>query len=61
MNSWCSFWSPNTIKVDFEAAVISTINKVLPDFVITGCNFHFSQRLWRKIKNIRLDGGIQRK
>jgi hypothetical protein len=51
------FWSPKIIKVDFEAAVISAINKVFPDSVITGCNFNFNQCLWR-IQNIRLNEGI---
>jgi hypothetical protein len=45
--SWRIFWSPKIIKVDFEAAVISAINKVSPDSVTTGCNFHFNQCLWR--------------
>jgi hypothetical protein len=34
------FWSPKIIKIDFEAAVINAINKVFPDSVITGSNFH---------------------
>jgi long-subunit fatty acid transport protein len=48
------FWSSKTIKVDFEAAVISAINKVFPDSVITGRNFHFIQYLWRQTQNIGL-------
>jgi hypothetical protein len=47
------------MKLDFEAAVISAINKVSPYSVITGCNFHFRQFLWTQIQNIGLDGGIQ--
>jgi len=42
------------MKVDFEAAVVSTINTVFPGSVITGCNFHFSQCLWRQLKNSSL-------
>jgi hypothetical protein len=42
------------MKFDFEAAVISAINKVFPDSVIIGCNFHFNQCLWRQIQNIFL-------
>jgi hypothetical protein len=48
------FWSPKIINVDFEAAVLSATNKVFPDSVITGCNFHFNQCLWRQIQNIGL-------
>lgn len=54
LKNWCVFWSPKIIKVDFEAAVISAINKVFPGSVITGCNFHFNQCLWRQIQNIGL-------
>ena len=39
---WCSFRSPKIIKLDFEAAAISAINKFFPDSVITGCSLHFS-------------------
>ena len=42
------------MKVDFEAEVVSAINTVFPDSVITGCNFNFSQCLWRQLKNISL-------
>jgi hypothetical protein len=30
------------------------INKVFPQSVIAGCNFHFNQCLWRQIQTIRL-------
>jgi hypothetical protein len=47
-NTWvCSCQSPKIRKDDFEAAVVSATNKVSPDSVITGCNFHFSQCLQR--------------
>jgi hypothetical protein len=42
------------MEVDFEAAVISAINKV-----ITGCNVYFNQFLL--IQLIRLKSGTQRK
>jgi hypothetical protein len=48
------FWSPEIIKVDFEAAGISAINKVFPDSAITGFHFLFNQYLWRQIQNIGL-------
>jgi hypothetical protein len=43
LKNWCVFWSPKMIKVDFEAVVISAINKVFLDAIIAGCNFHFNQ------------------
>ena len=46
-----SFWSPKIMKDEFDTAVVSAINKVFPHSVITGCNFHFSQCLWRKLQN----------
>jgi hypothetical protein len=54
LKNWCVFWSPKIIKAVFEATVISAINKVFPDSVITGCNFHFNQCLWKQIQNIGL-------
>jgi hypothetical protein len=44
------------MEVDFEAAVISAINKV-----ITGCNIYFNQFLLIQLENIRLKSGTQRK
>jgi len=49
---WCSFWSPEIIKIDSEAVVISAINKVFPDTVVTGCNVYLYQSVWRQIQNI---------
>jgi hypothetical protein len=40
--------------VDFEAGVISAINKFFPDSVIIARNFDFNQCLWRQIQNIGL-------
>jgi hypothetical protein len=54
LKSWYVLWSPKIIKVDSEAAAISAINKVFPDSVVTGCNFHFNQCPWRQIQNICL-------
>jgi hypothetical protein len=54
LKNWRVFWSPKIIKVDSGAAVISAINKVFPDSVITGCNFNFNQCLWIQIQNIGL-------
>ena len=50
----CYFWSPKMIKIGSEAAVISAMNKIFTDSVITGCNFRFKLSLWRQIQNIGL-------
>ena len=42
------------MKYDFEAAVASEINTVRSDSIVTCCNFHFSQCLWRQLQNIGL-------
>jgi hypothetical protein len=47
------------MKVDFEAAVISAVNKVCQVSVITGCNFHLETR--GDNYKILSYGGAQRK
>jgi hypothetical protein len=42
------------MKDDFEAAVVSEINKIPSDSIFTCCNFHFSQCLWRQLQTIGL-------
>jgi len=42
------------MKDDLEAAVVSAINKVFPDSIFTGCNFHSSHCLWIQLQNICL-------
>jgi hypothetical protein len=47
------------MKVDFETAVISAINRDFPDSVITGCNLHMRQWLWRELQNVGLTVGYK--
>jgi hypothetical protein len=42
------------MKDESDATVISTMNEVFPDSVITGCNTHLSQCLGRQLHNISL-------
>jgi len=59
-------FSPKTIQIDFEMAVIKAIEEELPYTEIKGCFFHYAQAIWRKIKNIGLcslfksDSGVRR-
>ena len=38
--------------LDFEKAAWSAIHQVLPHVKMTGCSFHFTQALWRKVSAI---------
>ena len=49
-------FSPQTICIDFEAAVITTIRHQFPNVRIRGCLFHYSQALWRKVQELGLSG-----
>ena len=40
--------------MDFERAIWSSINKVFPQAKKSGCSFHFSQALMKKINQIGL-------
>jgi len=42
------------MKDESDATVVSAINKIFPDSVITGCNIHLSQCLERQLHNIGL-------
>lgn len=53
--NWCIFWSSKIRRLDFDATVVTTINKVTPDSLITGCNFRFNQCLWGQIQNTGLN------
>jgi hypothetical protein len=49
-----SKWSPKVIKMDFEAAAITSLKTVFPTVQISGCHYHFSQAIWRKIQQLGL-------
>jgi len=39
---------------DFEAAVWEALYKVFPGKQARGCNFHFSQAIWRRVRELGL-------
>jgi len=43
-------WAPQTIIVDFERAAIVSLKAIFNNVTITGCWFHSSQALWRKVE-----------
>ncbi|KAL0891848.1 hypothetical protein ABMA27_015107 [Loxostege sticticalis] len=47
-------WNPIKIVIDFERAVIKSIQTVLPTTEIKGCYFHFSQALVKRAKKLKL-------
>ncbi|XP_018497391.1 uncharacterized protein LOC108865146 [Galendromus occidentalis] len=43
-------YDPQAIHVDFELAMIKTLEAAFPSAGIVGCGFHFNQSLWRHIQ-----------
>ena len=41
-----------SILIDFEQAVVNTINDVFPQTSVKACHFHFAQTVWKRIKNV---------
>ena len=39
---------------DFEAAIWNGAREVFPNIIISGCNFHWGQALWRKVQELGL-------
>ena len=45
---------PNIVNIDFEMAMINTVQQIFPESKIRGCLFHYSQAVWRKVQNLGL-------
>ena len=42
------------LRLDYEPAPTSVVNKLYPGCHLSGCNFRFNQCLWRKLQNVGL-------
>ncbi|CAF4475684.1 unnamed protein product [Rotaria sp. Silwood2] len=45
---------PKRLTCDYELSAINSFKKVFPTIHVSGCFFHFSQSLWRKIQELGL-------
>ena len=41
---------PKSILINLEVALCNTFSNNFPTAIIKGCQFHFSQNIWRQIK-----------
>ena len=46
--------NPQTILVDFEAAMLTSVRQHFPATNVKGCFFHFTQAIWRNTQSIGL-------
>jgi len=47
-------FSPKRFTCDFELAAIQACQSIFPNTKISGCFFHYSQSIWRKIQELGL-------
>lgn len=47
-------FQPPKFQLDYEIAAIAAIREAFPAALIKGCNFHFTQALWRKVQRVGL-------
>jgi hypothetical protein len=40
---------PLTLVLDFESSILPSLRQHFMNSIIKGCNFHFTQEVWRKI------------
>lgn len=50
-----------SITTDFEAAIWQAVKRTLPEVTMKGCNFHFTQAVWRKLQEVGLQNAFYKK
>ena len=45
---------PRRLTIDFEIATMNSFCRLFPTASVTGCLFHYAQRLWRKMQELGL-------
>ena len=43
-------WAPQSAMSDFETAILNSMEKAFPGAKVSGCKFHYSQAVLRKVK-----------
>jgi len=52
--------SPEGILLDFESAAINAFRSAFPNATVTGCYFHLTQSVMRKVNEIGMNEGYER-
>ena len=52
---------PPMFQLDYEIAAIGAIREAFPAPLIKGCNFHYTQALWRKVQQVGLGSSYKDK
>ena len=43
---------PLSFSIDFEMAIMNSVQNIWPETILKGCYFHFRQNLWRQIQQL---------
>jgi hypothetical protein len=53
-------YSPETLTCDFEIGSINAATELFPNISIDACFFHYTQNLWRRIQDLKLNKLVTR-
>ena len=51
--------SPTSVLIDFEKAALIAFEVVFPNSTLSGCFFHLSSNVWKKVQNVGLQQRYQ--